>query len=63
MIFSFIKITIFLCSFMASFYALQAIQFERFCDVRKPAKVQALLLLLSFALAYLVGQFLMNFFI
>lgn len=46
--------------FMASFWALSSVKFELFCNVRKPGKVQMLLLLLSLALGYLVAQFLLN---
>ena len=56
--FSFLQIIVHLLCAAASFYALSAIKFERFCDVRKPMKVQFLLLLVSLALGYLVAQFL-----
>ena len=63
MYYQILSITVYLLSFFASFYALQAIQFEKFCNTKKPGNVQALLLLLSFALAYLVGQFILCFFV
>lgn len=56
--FSFLQISVHLLCAAASFYALSAIKFERFCDVKKPMKVQFLLLLLSLALGYLTAQFL-----
>lgn len=43
-----------------SFYALSAVRFDRFCDVRQPMKVQALLILFSMALGYLVAQLLLT---
>ncbi len=51
---------VYICCFMASFWALSGVKFELFCNVRKPGKVQMLLLLLSLALGYLVAQFLLN---
>lgn len=59
MSFFILNISIHLLCFIASFWALSSLRFERFCDVRKPAKVQCLLLLLSLALGYLVAQFLL----
>lgn len=58
MAYFFIKVTIHLLSFMLSFYALSAIQFDKFMNVQKPLKVQLLLLLASMGLGYLVAQFL-----
>lgn len=54
-----INIIVHLVCFAACFWALSSVRFERLCDVRKPAKVQALLLLLSLGLGYLVAQFLL----
>ena len=45
--------------FILSFYALSCLKFEQFCHVRKPMKVQMLLLLLSIGLGYIVAQFLL----
>lgn len=59
MVTSIIVVSVQLLCFLASFYALSAIRFDRFCDVKKPAKVQLLLLLLSCALGYLCAQFLL----
>lgn len=56
-----IRVTVYLISFIVSFYALSSIRFDLITDVRKPAKVQSLLFLLSMGLAYLVGQFLLSF--
>ncbi|MXQ72487.1 DUF1146 domain-containing protein [Clostridiaceae bacterium DONG20-135] len=61
MLYNILSIAVYLLSFVASFYALSSVRFERFTDVRKPAKVQTLLLLLSMGLAYVVAQFLMSF--
>lgn len=58
--FYFINITIHLLCFIISFYALSSVRFDRICDVKKPAKVQLLLLLLALALGYLSAQFLLS---
>ena len=55
-----ITFTVYFVCFIMSFYALSSVKFELFCDVKKPGKVQLLLLLTSLALAYLVGQFVLN---
>lgn len=55
-----VTFSVYLCCFAASFWALSAVKFDRFCDVRKPGKVQCLLLLLSLGLGYLVANFLLN---
>lgn len=54
-----INLAVHLMCFALSFWALSSIRFERFCDVKKPAKVQMLLLLLAIALGYVVAQFLL----
>lgn len=56
-----ISTVIYLLAFIVSFYGLSSIQFEKFCNVKKPAQVQILLLCLSLALAYPIAQFLMLF--
>lgn len=56
-----ISVAVYILSFAASFYGLSSIQFEKFCNVRKLAQVQTLLLCLSLALAYPIAQFLMLF--
>lgn len=61
MSYKFISVSIALLSFVISFYALSSIKFEKFTQVDKPAKVQSLLIVLSFALAGLVANFLMMF--
>ncbi len=40
-------------------YATSCIKFEKFCDIRKPEKVQLLWLVISLCVAYLLGNFLM----
>lgn len=55
-----VKISIYIICFVASFYAISCVQFEKFTNVKQPLKVQLLMLLLSFALAYLVATFLMG---
>ncbi len=57
MIYYYIRIVIYFISFMLSLYALGSIQFEKFTNVRKPAQVQLLILLLAIGLAYVVSKF------
>lgn len=59
MTYSMIQISVHLLCAAFSFFALSSLKFDRFCDVRKPMKVQALLLLMSLGLGYLVAQFLL----
>lgn len=59
MAYSILQISLHLVCFAFSFYALSGIQFEKICDVRKPAKVQLLLVFLSFGLGYLAAQFIL----
>lgn len=58
-LYNLVNVTVHILCFIVSFYALSCFRFDQFCDVRKPVKVQLLLLLLSMALAYLVAQFLL----
>ncbi|MBQ0064609.1 MAG: DUF1146 domain-containing protein [Firmicutes bacterium] len=60
MTFSVIQYIVFVGCFAISFYALSAIQFEKFCNVRTPAKVITLMFVLSFVLAYLCTQAILN---
>lgn len=54
-----ITLTVHVLSFIASFWALSSVQFDKFTNVRTPGKVQMLLLLLALGLGYLVAQFLL----
>lgn len=56
MVYSVLKYSVFLACFVVSFYACSAIQFEKFCKVNQPAKVISLMFLLSFIMAYLATQ-------
>lgn len=56
-----ISVTVYLLSFVLSFYALSSVKFENFCVVNNPRKVQLLLLALSLALAYPIAQFILLF--
>lgn len=60
MIYYFVRLAVYILSFVMSLWALSNIQFEKFTHVSKPGKTQLLLLLLAMALAYLVGQFLLS---
>lgn len=55
-----IQLSVHIICFMLSFWALSCVHFELFVDVRKPGKVQMLLLLLSLGLGYLCAQFLLS---
>ena len=59
--FRILSICVYLFSFTLSFLGLSSIQFEKFCNVRKPVQVQILLYALSMGLAYPIAQFLMLF--
>ena len=52
---------VYLFSFILAFWGVSSIQFEKFCNVKKPVQVQILCFALSFALGNLIGQFLMMF--
>ncbi|MGN1343054.1 MAG: DUF1146 domain-containing protein [Traorella sp.] len=54
-------IAVYLFSFTISFMGLSSVQFEKFCNVKKPVQVQILLFAFSMALAYFVAQFLLLF--
>lgn len=56
-----LSIAIYLFSFALAFVGLGSIQFEKFCNVKKPVQVQALLFGLAMGLGYLIAQFLMQF--
>lgn len=59
--FKIMSIVVYLFSFTLSFLGLSSIQFEKFCNVKKPIQVQILLFALSMGLGYYVAQFLMLF--
>lgn len=58
-------LTIIIClfSFVIAFLGVGSIQFEKFCNVKKPVQVQILLFALSLGLSYLIAQFLLMFII
>lgn len=56
MVFLILKYCIFLVCFILSVYACSSIQFEKICKVQKSGKVITLLFLISFVLAYLATQ-------
>ena len=60
MTYTILQLSIHLICIAVSFFALSCVKFERFCDIRKPMKVQALLILISMALGYLVAQLIMT---
>lgn len=60
MVYFFVRISVYIICFILSLWALSNVQFQKFTNVHKPGKTQMLLLLLSMALAYLVGQFLLS---
>lgn len=60
MVYSIIQYLVFFVCFGVSFYALSGIQFDKFCNVKSPAKVITLMFLLSFVMAYLCTQAILN---
>lgn len=60
MTYSILQLSIHLLCVAMSFFALSCVKFDRFCDVRKPMKIQALLILCSMALGYLTAQLIMT---
>lgn len=60
MTYAVLQICIHLFCFASSFYALSAVRFEKFCDVKKPMKVQALLILAAMGMGYLAAQLLLT---
>ncbi len=60
MTYTILQLSIHLICIAVSFFALSCVKFERFCDIRKPMKVQALPILSSMALGYLVAQLIMT---
>lgn len=54
-----VQLSVHILCFILSFWALSSVRFENFTDVKKPGKVQMLLLLLSLGLGYLCAQFLL----
>lgn len=61
MLYSIIKLVIYVISFMASIYGLSSIDFARLLHKNKAREFNLLYILLSFALAYLVANFLLEF--
>lgn len=55
-----IEILVFFCLFALSFYAVSCIRFEKICKVNNPVKVQVLMFLISFIMAYLETQSLLS---
>ena len=55
--FRIISIFVYLFSFTLAFLGLSSVQFEKFCNVKKPVQVQILLYALSMGLAYPIAQF------
>lgn len=56
MLTSMVELILFIACFGLSFYAISCIDFEKFCRVKQPIKVQILMFLLSLSLAYLSCQ-------
>lgn len=56
----YLRIGIYLVSFLVSAYALSGVNFEKITRIRKQQEIQVLYLLLSIALAYLVAQFMLG---
>ena len=56
MTYAFLRYFVFILFFGLSFYALSGVQFDKFCSVKEPRKAVVLLFLLSFVLAYLASE-------
>ena len=56
MTYAFLRYFVFILYFGLSFYALSGVQFDKFCSVKEPRKAVVLLFLLSFVLAYLASE-------
>lgn len=56
MAYSVIQYLVFFACFGLSFYAISSIQFDKFCSVKNPKKVQILMFLISLIVAYLACQ-------
>lgn len=56
MVYAVVKYVVFLMCFGLSFYGISAIRFEVFCSVKQPQKVTVLMFVLSFVLAYIAAQ-------
>ena len=56
MSFAFVQYLVFFVCFGLSFYAISSVQFDKFCSVKNPKKVQVLMFLLSLVLAYIASQ-------
>ena len=56
-----LSVFIYLFSFAFAFIGVSSIQFEKFCNVKKPVQVQILLFALSMGLGYFIAQFLVMF--
>lgn len=53
---SIVEIILYIVCFVLSFYAISAVQFDKFCRVKQPAKVTLLMFLCALALSYLCTQ-------
>ena len=56
MTYAFLLYFVFILCFGLSFYALSGVKFDKFCSVKEPRKAVVLLFLLSFVLAYLASE-------
>jgi len=55
-----IKLVIFLSSFAISMYALGALNYEKFLRKGKTMQAQVLFLIVAMALAWMMGEFIIN---
>ena len=60
MTYTVLQLSVHLLCIAVSFFALSCVKFDRFCDVKKTMNLQALLILCSMALGYLVAQLIMT---
>lgn len=55
-----LKVLVYFVAFLASLYGLSALDFNRMLKKNKPAAGQILYFLIAFAMAYLVGNFIIS---
>ena len=55
-----LRVLVYFVSFIASMYGLSALDFNRLLKKNKPAAGQILYILIGFAMAYLIGNFIIS---
>lgn len=55
-----LRVIVYLFSFLISMYGLSSLDFNRLLKKNKPAQAQVLYILIAFAMSYLVGKFIIE---